>query len=221
MPNPTEIDQLGSLGSFFTFLLLPILQLFVWVNFFSNRQYSIPFGAVGISIVIFVLCQLIYYAIRIARGTKDFTWVMGFALLNAFLVLLVAFAGFYWRFGTTANFNVTLSRLDALYFALGTLSTAGTGSITPISQLARGLVSIQMILDLMLVAVATTIVIARLSEWIPKSTPPTGALMQVLTNKTASDESVTTSSKELSSSPPANLPKTPNDPKNPDGKHEA
>jgi hypothetical protein len=217
MANPTQRDPINDLS---LYLVLPVCQVAVWGIFLDNQKNDLPFGPVLISVMILVAAgQTIYFAIRIARGTKAFTWVMGFVLLNAFLVLLIGFAGFYWRFGTTVNFNVTLSRLDALYFALGTLTTAGTGSITPISQLARGLVSIQMILDLMLVAVATTIVIARLSEWIPKPEPLTDALMQAPTNKTTSDESVITSSEESSSKPPANLPKNLNDPESLAVKH--
>jgi hypothetical protein len=70
----------------------------------------------------------------------------------------------YWAIGTRPNFGSELSRVDAVYFALGTLTTAGTGTIAPTSGLARGLVSGQMIVDLVFVAGALTIAITRWSE---------------------------------------------------------
>ncbi len=46
---------------------------------------------------------------------------------------------------------------------MGTLSTAGTGSLVPVSQLARGLQTLQMLLDLGFVLVAVTLVVGRLA----------------------------------------------------------
>jgi hypothetical protein len=53
---------------------------------------------------------------------------------------------------------------DAFYFALRTLTTAGTGTIAPTSDLSRALVSGQMVLDLVFVAVVVTIAVTRCSE---------------------------------------------------------
>jgi hypothetical protein len=184
---------------------LAVSQFYSWIDFFSySRRTGFSFTPVGIFITLFVAAYTIYFTIRIARNAKGFTWVSCAVFLNAFLLLIVDFAGFYWRFGTAPNFNATLSRLDALYFTLGTLTTAGTGSITPESQLARGLVSIQMILDLMLVAVAATIIVARLSEWLPKSKPSslTKALMQAMESGTAFGGSKSAGSPEVSAEIP-------------------
>jgi hypothetical protein len=60
--------------------------------------------------------------------------VMLSGLLSSCLGL---FAGLYWSIGTRANFTHSLTRLDAIYFAVGTLSTAGTGTISATSQTAR------------------------------------------------------------------------------------
>jgi hypothetical protein len=82
----------------------------------------------------------------------------------AFLIVTAVFANLYWLIGTPANFGVELSKIDAIYFALGTLTTAGTGTIAPTSGLARGLVSGQMVLDFVFVAIAVTTAIARWGE---------------------------------------------------------
>lgn len=65
--------------------------------------------------------------------------------------------------GSTSNFSIYLSRLDAVYFAVGTLTTAGTGNISATSDLARGLQTIQMALDLVLVVFAVGLILPRLS----------------------------------------------------------
>ena len=66
------------------------------------------------------------------------------------------FSVIYWTYGTSGNFSSRLTHLDAIYFTMGTLSTAGTGNIVSVSQLARGLQTLQMLLDLGFLLVAVT-----------------------------------------------------------------
>ena len=79
------------------------------------------------------------------------------------------FSVIYWTYGTSGNFSTRLTHLDAIYFTMGTLSTAGTGSIAPVSQLARGLQTLQMLLDLGFLLVAVTLVVGRLAARETKS----------------------------------------------------
>lgn len=49
----------------------------------------------------------------------------------------------------TLNFNVhTLTRTDSLYFTVTVFTTVGFGDVTATSAIARGLVTVQMVLDL-------------------------------------------------------------------------
>jgi voltage-gated potassium channel len=82
----------------------------------------------------------------------------------AFSVLVAEFAFLYFTYGSMANFSTNLSRLDAIYFAIGTLSTAGTGNIAATSEVARGIQTVQMVLDLVLIVFAVTLVLAALSN---------------------------------------------------------
>jgi len=88
-----------------------------------------------------------------------------------FSMLLALFSTLYWNYGSATNFSIILSRLDAVYFAIGTLTTAGTGNIAPISQTARGIQALQMILDLGLVVFAITLVLAAFSSRPKKARP--------------------------------------------------
>lgn len=93
------------------------------------------------------------------------------ALVVAFLfsLLLQLFSYIYWSYGTPRNFGTSLSHLDSFYFALGTLTTAGTGSISAISETARGIQALQMGLDLAIVGFTVALVLARYSGLFPRS----------------------------------------------------
>lgn len=71
-------------------------------------------------------------------------------VVEALLMFLCLFALLYLSLSVTDNssFNERLGRMDALYFTTSTFATVGFGDITPVSELARALVSVQMIADL-------------------------------------------------------------------------
>ncbi|MFJ5234537.1 ion channel [Kitasatospora sp. NPDC088391] len=86
-----------------------------------------------------------------------------FLIINSLSCVALAFSQTYWMLGTKDNFSEQLTKLDAVYFALGTMTT-GTGSLAPLSAQARGVVTVQMVIDFLLIAVAATILVSRLSE---------------------------------------------------------
>jgi len=86
-----------------------------------------------------------------------------FDLVFYLLTFVSMFSLIYWTYGTSHNFSTQLTHLDAIYFTIGTLSTAGTGNIVPVSELARGLQTLQMLLDLGFLLVAVTLVVGRLA----------------------------------------------------------
>ena len=64
-------------------------------------------------------------------------------------LLLFATSYFLMAQSNPANFSAGLTRIDALYFTITAFSSTGFGDITATSQSARLLVSVQMILDLL------------------------------------------------------------------------
>ena len=68
-------------------------------------------------------------------------------------VFLVVFAAVYLSLsqGSTTHFSEPLDHTGALYFTITVFSTVGFGDITPESDLARIVVSIQMLLDLVVI----------------------------------------------------------------------
>ena len=85
-------------------------------------------------------------------------------VVSAALWLFETFTLLYWNIGTARNFGHSLSHLDAAYFMLGTLTTAGTGSIAPISESARLVVTIQYVVDLGFVAIILGALVGHLVE---------------------------------------------------------
>ncbi len=76
-------------------------------------------------------------------------------------MFLVLFAAIYFVLAesNSANFNEGgLTRIDALYFTLTILVTTGFGDIYAASQVARVVVMIQMVFDLLLIGVAIKVI---------------------------------------------------------------
>ncbi|HLU55980.1 MAG TPA: potassium channel family protein [Pseudonocardia sp.] len=83
------------------------------------------------------------------------------ALLVGVPMFLVVFAAVYVVIGAAQEdaFSEPLSRTDGLYFAVTVFATVGFGDITGRSELARVLVTIQMIIGLLVVGVIARLVV--------------------------------------------------------------
>jgi voltage-gated potassium channel Kch len=64
----------------------------------------------------------------------------------------------------TDQFPAMHTRVDALYFTVTTLGTVGFGDIVPAGQAARLLVTIQIMLNLMLIGAAFRLIGQRVSQ---------------------------------------------------------
>jgi hypothetical protein len=85
------------------------------------------------------------------------------AAVSGAMAVLSAFAYVYWLLGSLrpAFFNLPLSRVDAIYFTLGTFTTTGTGRFTAQSALAELLVCGQIVLGWGYVAVILALLVPR------------------------------------------------------------
>jgi hypothetical protein len=82
-------------------------------------------------------------------------------LVFIFSLVLQIFSLLYWTYGTARDFSEPLTHLDGFYLALGTFTTAGTGNLSPISPAARGLQTLQMGVDFVLIGFIVVLVMAR------------------------------------------------------------
>jgi|HubBroStandDraft_5_1064220.scaffolds.fasta_scaffold05278_5 hypothetical protein len=79
------------------------------------------------------------------------------------MAVLSAFAYVYWLLENLrpASFNLPLSRVDAIYFTLGTFTTTGTGRFAAQSSLAELLVCCQVVFGWSFVAVLVALLVPR------------------------------------------------------------
>jgi voltage-gated potassium channel len=83
------------------------------------------------------------------------------ALAVSVAVLLVSFATVHCVVAKSdaAAYSEAITRMDALYFSITILSTVGFGDITPVSQTARIAVSIQMLVNVLVLGVGVRILV--------------------------------------------------------------
>lgn len=91
-------------------------------------------------------------------------------------LFLLVFANVYYvlQYNAPQSFNVPLTRTDSLYFVVTVFATVGFGDITPVTQAARLLVTVQMIANLLVVGVALRVILTAVQR--SRSWSPLGAL---------------------------------------------
>ena len=144
-------------------------QCFIWYRYSTLRNHlaSGTTTAAAITTVINLSIPVILVIFLLQRNARRLDLLVAF--LFSILTLTVNFSNLYWLYGYPPNFNFHLSHLDGVYFSLGTLSTAGTGNISATSEVTRGIQSIQMALDLILLTFVAALVLARLTTRSAKS----------------------------------------------------
>ncbi|MFP5312164.1 MAG: potassium channel family protein [Actinomycetes bacterium] len=105
---------------------------------------------VRLAAVVFVFFGVLVFQLRTILAARVPQVRAAETVVEAILMFLCLFALLYLSLSVTdsSSFNERLTRTDALYFTTSTFATVGFGDVTPVSQLARALVSVQMIADL-------------------------------------------------------------------------
>ena len=78
----------------------------------------------------------------------------------AFEVVLILFALLYFSLAVNAadQFDGIATKIDALYFATVTMTTVGFGDVAPLGQVARALVTLHLVFDVVFIALVTSLV---------------------------------------------------------------
>ena len=87
-------------------------------------------------------------------------------LISGFVLLVVSFSSAYYVLATSYEdqINDLETKLDAVYFTVTIISTVGFGDISASGQTARGIVTMQMIVNFALLGVALRVVSWALKE---------------------------------------------------------
>jgi hypothetical protein len=111
----------------------------------------------GVLISVAYACFTIAFARNPARRIV-YAAIFAVGTITSFVY---TFGAVYYEYGTTHNWTSQLSHLDALFVAVGTLTTGGTGDLQPQSELARGLLLAEMVTAILVFTTMVTVVIHR------------------------------------------------------------
>ena len=113
---------------------------------------TLPFAVTVTSGVVVLAAVIAYQVIAIFRATYPVAKAIeALSLTGPLFLLLFATTYFLMSQADSANFNLFLTRSDSLYFTVTVFTTVGFGDILATSHSARALVTVQMILDLILI----------------------------------------------------------------------
>ena len=102
--------------------------------------------------------------------------IEGMAATTPLFLLLFAATYYIQARSHPQSFNVAgLTRTDTLYFAVTVFSTVGFGDITATSQLTRILVTLQMILDLVVIGLGARVIVGAVRVGRERNAGPQGA----------------------------------------------
>jgi hypothetical protein len=106
-----------------------------------------------------VLAVVIVWQVRIVSGSPHpgIRAVEALAFTVPVYVLLFATTFFVMERTAVSSFTESLTRTDALYFSVSTLTTVGFGDIAAKSESARLVVTVQMLLDLVLLGLVVRV----------------------------------------------------------------
>ncbi len=154
MPDPAARTQtpgrrpvaLGVLRSIASAIVLVALYYLLPLD----RLASVPL-AVILVVALLLLAAVAAWQLRLILRARYPGVRAAEALATTVPLFLLLFAAAYFAMGraSPASFSQHLTRTDALYFTVTTFSTVGYGDITGVSQTARLLVTVQIILGLL------------------------------------------------------------------------
>ena len=143
----------------FTTIILLAAQVMLWANFLLSSERTSSTLIVISCVISILFCASLTITRATAPGiaTRD----VAIAAVITISLLVGDFSSIYYSYGTDHNWSIPLTHLDAVFISFGTLTTVGTGDIQPKSELARGLLTAQMGVDLIAVTLLTAFVLHR------------------------------------------------------------
>ena len=126
-----------------------------------DRLSSVPMGLIlGLGLLALAAVAAIQVRAVIRSRYPGLKAVDALAVTAPLFLLLFAAAYFLMAADDPSNFTVeTLTRTDSLYLTVTIFSTVGFGDITAASEAARVLVTVQMILDLIVLGLGIRILV--------------------------------------------------------------
>jgi hypothetical protein len=154
-------------------VLLPIAEIALYYAVPLDHDFTArTIGWLAIGLVAFAL---IVYAQVTQTAKSPYPRVRAvIALLTSIPVFLLMFSATYYLAARTAphNFNESMTRTDALYFATTVFSTVGFGDIVPKTEVARVLVMFQMLGDLIVIGLLGRVIVSAVGVGLQRRGAP-------------------------------------------------
>jgi voltage-gated potassium channel len=171
-----QVDRLGQRRATTKVAVLVGLRTAVSATALVVAYYLIPVRAkTSAQEVLWLLAALLAFTALIALQLR---WIVNSrhpalrameSLAVAVPLFLVGFARIYLTLSTSSqSFTSELDQTSALYFTITVFSTVGFGDIAPATDFARGIVSVQMILDLVVLGAAGKLLLGAAQRGIAK-----------------------------------------------------
>ena len=122
-------------------------------------------ATVRLLVSILILVPVMAWQIRsiVNSRTPTLRAVEAVSISLPLFILSIATTYFLMSQSNEQSFSESLTRTDALYFAIIVFSTVGFGDIAPLTQPARIVVMVQIFLDLLLLGVGLRIVVGAVN----------------------------------------------------------
>jgi hypothetical protein len=134
----------------------------------ENRPHQSVVLRLAVALVVFVV--VLANEIRLISGHDRPMLRATVAMATIIPLFLVLFAWIYLTMARAypAAFGVPLSRISALYFTVTVFSTVGFGDITPKTDVARLVVTVQMLADLAVIAVVIRLILGAAARGVDR-----------------------------------------------------
>jgi voltage-gated potassium channel len=149
-----------AIGAVVRLVAVLVVMLAVYLVAPWDRRLDLPAGALLLGWLVVLALVVVLDVLAVLRSRYPWRRAAEGAVLSV-LVLLLPFAAAYVLLeqADPANFTQPLTRIDGLYFAVTVFSTVGFGDIAPASEVARVLVTIQILVDLLLVGIIVKVLV--------------------------------------------------------------
>jgi hypothetical protein len=127
----------------------------------GSVAFRLLFYALGLAVVVVIVMRQMRR--HLASRDKDVR-IDSLALAIVLSVLLFALAYYAVSVDESGEFSGLSTRVDALYYSLTVATTTGFGDISAQSQLARAMVSAQLVFNMLIVATAVPLLTRTVRE---------------------------------------------------------
>ncbi len=139
-----------------------VVALLIGVYTFGPWDRGLELSAVARLAVwlVMIVAAVLWQVRQVLRSAHPWLRAVEGAVTGVAL-LLVPFAAAYARISASApaTFTQPMTRLDAFYFTVTIFATVGFGDISPVSEPARLLVTVQMLADLVLIGAIVKVLV--------------------------------------------------------------